>query len=1142
MPQAAQEDKKLGSGSPRLPLSPLLPKLTVDLSLCSTSGTPPKTPGTCTVIAGLDTYTTRSLISLNVFHRLTGAVLSSSEGSCLNFVDGTSTAILGTTTLLVSHQAVHVTVCFLVVRTVNHVLGADILLGTDYMSSRGHRVILDFKPDRPIVTHFISAAVNSNQGSPETINGGDFSLRRSPDGTWELTWQWEETPPEGLFKGTYIYGRKLKNQEQVEWFNTEVQRWIRSKFLIPFDPKISGAEKCILTWNPVVQTHKSTKVRPTLDYSILNPYIKNNNSVSQSEVCHESLRKWRKCTSAYLVDVEKAYMNVMVSQNHHPYQVAYVGSKPYIMTRMGFGLSIAPRVLKCLISYILIQASLERVTNPYRDDILVEDWDDVQRVRDILLSHGLPTKPPVNLFDFSKGPTRALGLELFKEADEIYWRRRSDSNWRLTKVNPTCREVAAFIGRACPASYPVMGYLRPMALNILSQIGREAHRSGWSSTASPRVAEKCLEVQQYITSSDPVKGQWRIPVTSEWALATDASGQALGCCVLTQSAWAASPNAGCIVIEDHCWLVKNVETHINVSELDAVIRGFKIIIGYLKQGDTVTIVIDNSVVSDWLKSTVNDGKIEVNGLYEILVRRRLNIIREIVEPYVINVKWVASHLNPADKLTRTPTGWVETPVSAAAIEETNQTGLPFQKIREAQLSDEETRQCVSKLDQQNLLVIRDEIAFKKLQLGREIVLQVILPSQLVEEMIQHVHIELGHAGWKCTWYETKKRFHVAGKTPLARRVQEVLRECNNCAVKNAKINRNVEERHSLRLKPWEEVFVDTLQLGSAVDAHPHSAVMFIDNYSKYCEAFILNTKTAEEICFHTESIISRYGRIGILRLDNGREFDNNAMRSLANRYGVQLAYGSVRNPQSQSTVERLHSTLLGILRALLFGTNNHSTSEFHRALSIYRSRPHSSLGNRSPREVLFGEPNGPTPDNFNAENYQADAFDDIDRREAQYEQTQLQVAPQFDCGERVLVRVDDRRRVKLQYPWTEGTVERVLGNGAYLVRDRQGRQAMFNEKSLAKCAVPFLTEKFQNEISRQRTEEIIAQSDEEFLTPQPAPHSPAPSDGQHDSVSSLAAISAPAESRTTDPAPMQTPPARTSKRTKKPVRRLIEEL
>ena len=62
---------------------------------------------------------------------------------------------------------------------------------------------------------------------------------------------------------------------------------------------------------------------------------------------------------AYLVDVERAYINITVHPKLFPYQVVKWDGKQWAMTRIGFGLNIAPRVLKCLIWYILKRAGVQ---------------------------------------------------------------------------------------------------------------------------------------------------------------------------------------------------------------------------------------------------------------------------------------------------------------------------------------------------------------------------------------------------------------------------------------------------------------------------------------------------------------------------------------------------------------------------------------------------------------------------------------------------------------------------------------------------------------------------------------------------------------------------------------------------------------
>ena len=1011
-------------------------------------------------IAGVDSYTSRSLVSAEICSRLNAAI-SPTGDSIISFVDGSSTSILGIAHLRVHHQAVQIEVSFLVVRTVTSVIGADLLLGTDYMSQRGQKLILEFPPGKPTITQFVSAAVSS----PEIIDGQDFTLRRLPSGRWSLMWQWVADSPDNLYKGIPIYAGKLKTADQRQWFDSEVRGWITNRFIVNYDQKKFGRRKCTLTWNPVVQTHKSTKVRPTLDYTVLNPYIKNTNFMSQSEVCSVSLRKWRKLAIAILVDVEKAYMNIEIDESLYCYQAVEVQGQILAMTRMGFGLSVAPRVLQCLIRHILCENKSMGVSNPYRDDIVIGTETDtaeerkridsqVQSVRETLLRHGLPTKPPVDLYDFSAGPTRALGLELFRDRNEIWWRRRSDSNWRLTKTDPTVKDLAGFIGRACPGHYPILGQLRPAALYLLSRVGKEAHANGWNALASAELTSRCRELEQMIASDDPTKGRWRIPTGSSWVLSTDASGHAMGCALHTREAWESTPDAECYAIEDHCWLVKNTATHINILELEAVIKSFNSIVGYLNFGDQVLLINDNKVVTSWLKLLLNDEKVETSGLYELLVRRRLSILREIFNEYKVSIQWVATDKNPADKVTRCPAHWVTPVVTAAVINGFSESWM--ERLRQMQASDEAVRAFISKFEGQNLIVLRDDMAFKRDWIGRTEILQLILPENVISQVVGQVHEELGHSGWKSTWIAMKRRF-VSATGGLAKKVQKIISECQQCIYKNAKCIREGPAHHSVRHTPWNEIYVDTLQVSSLNETAPCYLLVIIDNYSKFVEATPLWSKHAEYIASAIETVLSRYGVIEIIRCDNGREFDNELVRNLAAIYNVKFQFGAVRNPQSQAPVERIHQTLLGIMRALMFGRVCHWITVLNQTLNAYRKRPHQTLGGLSPREVLLGIPAATVREDFNREEFWADIYDDIDEVEQDVPCFSTETLEKLSPGERVLVRMDQRRRIKTSFPWTPATVVASAGRGSYVLKDDKGRLAIFNQKMLSRIGyqLPF---------------------------------------------------------------------------------------
>ena len=998
---------------------------------------------TCT--AGIDSYTTRSLIASDLCKRLNADISPGQIGADqLSFMDGSSTGIIGITHLRIGHESSEINLEFLVVQNISPVIGADILLGTDYMRKRSRKVIFEFPQNQPIITHFVSAAAAVNLN---VIKAQDFTLTRSPSGHWVLRWEWVDKPPANLFKGTYIYSGKLKDGEDRKNFAAEIKKWIDKKFLIPF---VGNDSRCILTWNPVIQRHKSTKVRPTLDYTILNPFIKNTNYVSQSEVCSESLRKWRSYKVAFLVDIDKAFMNIPIDEDLYKFQVVQANGQRWAMTRMGFGLSIAPRVLQVLIKHILAVEELSLVTLPYRDDLLIGSVRDdeetrnqilekVKRLRAVLNQHGLPTKEPIELLDerqLQAEPTRALGLELQWNSGQIWWKRRGDADILLR--GSSHRAIAGFLGRIAPNHYPVMGFLRPAALHILSLLGKSAHQSGWDAPVSQQILTACQDLARLITESDPVGGVWHIPVgvgNTGWTIYTDASTQAKGYVLIKNDN----------KIEDGCCLVTNPTTHINILELDAVIMTMTKIDRYLSASDALALHVDNTAVVHWLTLIINDEKVDVTGLYALLVRRRTDILREIFAPYAVTVSYVPSADNKADCLTRLPLHWNINHSCAGMIH--SQTDL--HAIKEEQFKDPLIQELVLRLDQENLITLINEVAYKRDHIGRTEVLKLILPETLLKSTVKSLHEELGHAGWKATWISFKKRYYLPSKKS-ASKIQEILRRCEACNFKNARAPTSATPEHSVREEPWYEIFADTIQVSSLSEPSPHHLLVVIDNYSKFVEAYPLQEKSAQCVAYAIQDVICRYGRVSVLRCDNGTEFNDFIMRELSSQYKFDIQFGSIRNPQSQGSVERVQQTLLSIIRALLFGQDTHWVTVLNQSLDAYRDRPHPALGNRSPREVLLGLPSGKTTDSFDQDEFWADSYDAIERYEQQFADNEIQRAALFTTDEPVLIKLDDRRRVKTAYSWATGTIVRPLRRGAYLVRDARGRIAIFNERSLSK--------------------------------------------------------------------------------------------
>ena len=146
----------------------------------------------------------------------------------------------------------------------------------------------------------------------------------------------------------------------------------------------------------VIQPTKN-KVRPVLDFRELNEYVKCHTGDDVADVCGEVLREWRRTAGASaIVDLKSAYLQLHVHEKLWKYQLVSYGGKTYCLTRVGFGLNSAPRIMNLILKTFLGKdEKVKAATNSYIDDILVDETEvKASDVVDHLKEFGLNTKPP----------------------------------------------------------------------------------------------------------------------------------------------------------------------------------------------------------------------------------------------------------------------------------------------------------------------------------------------------------------------------------------------------------------------------------------------------------------------------------------------------------------------------------------------------------------------------------------------------------------------------------------------------------------------------------------------------------------------------------------------------------------------------
>eukprot|EP00117_Sycon_ciliatum_P011312 scpid18689/ scgid1770/ Gag-Pol polyprotein; Matrix protein p10; p20; Capsid protein p25; Nucleocapsid protein p14; Protease p15; Reverse transcriptase/ribonuclease H p90; Integrase p46 len=941
----------------------------------------------------VDTGSTRTLISRALLAHLPDVQLSRADSeSTILALDGKPLDVLGSAQLQFHRNDGPVRIprtCVDVLVVPNlSVVAADVLLGNDLVARCGgvsvsydddgsmSRVV--FGEQLPAAAAAAGPVTSTDAAIADTASklsrhvsvsqDGDDVVLSVDDGEarwvpskqcWVMSWRWKEdtAPVSTIGSGITEYGRKHLSPQQEEKFTAAVDEWVANGWLIEHNPEVHGKPACVLPLMAVEQEHKlSTPVRPVLDYRHLNRQLVSHPG-NDSPVCAESLRSWRSREDEHeLLDIRKAYLQVHVRDDLLRYQVVVWQDKTYVMTRMGFGLSVAPKVMDIIVKYVT--RDMPEVDN-YVDDVIVpKPLSSAVSAR--LAAYGLPTKPAEDV-----SSARVLGLQLFTGADnELHWRRRDGVQLEVAD-EITRREVFSWCGRLT-SHYPVCSWLRP-ACGYLKRLA--SVESAWDKPVCDAVVHCCAELQAMLDKADPATGKWAVNVEArDCTVWCDASDVAYGALLECDGA----------VVEDRSWLrPASDRRHINVAELNAVLRGLTLATDYRVK--TATVVTDSKTVYGWLSARLgNIHRVKTNSLFDVVVERRLQAVEDIVAEtgMQVHLRWVPSAENKADKLTRVPDTFVRcwrklqpsaspAAASAAVSAPSRQvvSAVLLQDVLSAQHSDEQISSIIAAVSSGSDIV---DPAFKKLRtqllvsdggLYRRVKVppndeQVVpvVPQSLQRRVLSRAHAICGHANWETTWKLLRSGCYFPNMAALC---QSVVQSCSACAAASSKRGPVATPTRPVSPSgPWSVVQLDTLELGPNRSQRYHCVLVCTDMFTRWVEVVPLARHDGASVASAFVDVCSRWGAPDVVRSDNGTEFVNHVTVALYNAFGVEVRRGAVRHPQSQGGVERFHRTLLTLIRKTITESDDWA-SALSVLLYYYRVRPHSVTG-LSPCDAMCG--------------------------------------------------------------------------------------------------------------------------------------------------------------------------------------------
>lgn len=228
-----------------------------------------------------------------------------------------------------------------------------------------------------------------------------------------------------------------------------------------------------------------------------------------------------------------------------------------------------------------------------------------------------------------------------------------------------------------------------------------------------------------------------------------------------------------------------------------------------------------------------------------------------------------------------------------------------------------------------------------------------------QDKINYHHIyKTGHRGITTTIESLKRNYY------WPTMIKDVTNYINNCVIcQKSKYERKPNEFKFQSIpigsKPFEKIHLDTLSISR------EKFLTVIDTFSKFAQAYHIPGVNAINILDGLLTFISHYGLPQMIVCDNGNEFDNNNFKDFCKLHKIEIHYTTPKNPNSNSYIERLHSTLLEQCRIQTQQNPKESLNNLIKYSLLHYNNSIHSATDHTPFEIVSGHFNAMDPFDIN---------------------------------------------------------------------------------------------------------------------------------------------------------------------------------
>jgi transposase InsO family protein len=240
--------------------------------------------------------------------------------------------------------------------------------------------------------------------------------------------------------------------------------------------------------------------------------------------------------------------------------------------------------------------------------------------------------------------------------------------------------------------------------------------------------------------------------------------------------------------------------------------------------------------------------------------------------------------------------------------------------------------------------------------SEKLVKQLALPKTCRQEALEAYHDSLlggGHFGFDRTYESISKQYYWP---KMYNMIMEYVKTCDRCQRAKRDFHAHKAPLKNMPVAAkFERWHIDVLGPVTEAENGEKYILLIVDSFTRWCEAIPLKTQEASEIAkVLYRDIFARYGAPRALVSDRGQNFLSKLVTALCELFNVKRYYTSPYHPQTNSTCERLNSTLEQAIRTYCSEDHKDWPMCLPGILMAFRRSPSTHSTKYSPYNLVFG--------------------------------------------------------------------------------------------------------------------------------------------------------------------------------------------